>query len=305
MFVIFSPITNNIDKFYMRLFVIQISTQFYLVVSCTVHCWQYFVFDDHLFPNFQYQILYGLHGFGLTTKYLYVLRPHVRAGGQRLKIIKEWKHTWSIDKHPRPSSIGLVKLKQYMMKSTPTDPKWTRGWEQWQSSISIFRMAWQDAATSSQDCQATATSLLLKLWPSLWHWTIIGTWAKLGMIWLSIPTPCLLCNHFSLKTQITLAFVTPCTSAGLWTTKAHMFVFCSIPCQCGIEGNERVDQLTKDTLDHDIGTLANVFCADLKPLVNTYMHEFVQTRWDVSGHGKYLYLLKPTLGPPPTRTTTN
>ena len=74
--------------------------------------------------------------------------------------------------------------------------------------------------------------------------------------------------------------------------------FCWIPSHCGIEGNERVDQLAKETLDHDIDPLTNVHYADLGPLVNSYIKQLVQIKWDVAVHGRDLYLLKPTLGPP-------
>ena len=36
----------------------------------------------------------------------------------------------------------------------------------------------------------------------------------------------------------------------------------------------------------------------MKPLVNFYIQKLVQTKWDVSVHGRDLYLVKPTLGPP-------
>ena len=71
-----------------------------------------------------------------------------------------------------------------------------------------------------------------------------------------------------------------------------------MPSHCGIEGNEIVDQLAKETLDHDIDPLATVHCADLKPVMNSYIQQEVQIKWDVSIHGRDLYLLKPTLGPP-------
>ena len=85
--------------------------------------------------------------------------------------------------------------------------------------------------------------------------------------------------------------------------------FCWIPSNCGIEGNKRVDQLAKETLDHDIDLLASVHYADLKPLVNSYIQQrsvAVHGKWSVAEHGKWgvavhgrdLYLLKPTLGPP-------
>ena len=74
--------------------------------------------------------------------------------------------------------------------------------------------------------------------------------------------------------------------------------FCWVPSHCGIEGNEIVDQLAKETLDHDIDPQTTVHFADLKPLVNSYIHKEVQIKWDVSIHGRDLYLLKPRLGPP-------
>ena len=59
-----------------------------------------------------------------------------------------------------------------------------------------------------------------------------------------------------------------------------------------------MDQLAKEALDHDIDPLTTVHFADLKPLVNSYIQQEVQIKWDVSIHGRDLYLLKPTLGPP-------
>ena len=47
--------------------------------------------------------------------------------------------------------------------------------------------------------------------------------------------------------------------------------FCWIPSHCGIEGNERVDQLAKETLDQEIDPLAIVQYTNLKPLVNSYI----------------------------------
>ena len=59
-----------------------------------------------------------------------------------------------------------------------------------------------------------------------------------------------------------------------------------------------MDQLAKETLDHDIDPLTTVHFADVKALVNSYIQQEVQIKWDVSIHGRDLYLLKPTLGPP-------
>ena len=74
--------------------------------------------------------------------------------------------------------------------------------------------------------------------------------------------------------------------------------FCWIPSHWGIEGNEKVDQLAKETLSQDIDPLASVHYTDLKPLVNCYIQQLVQTKWDVAVHGRYIYLVKPTLGQP-------
>ena len=61
-----------------------------------------------------------------------------------------------------------------------------------------------------------------------------------------------------------------------------------IPSHCGIDGNERVDQLAKETLDQDIDPLASVHYTDLKPLVNSYIQQLVQIKWDVVVHGRSL-----------------
>ena len=72
--------------------------------------------------------------------------------------------------------------------------------------------------------------------------------------------------------------------------------FCWIPSHCGIEGNERVDQLAKETLDQEINPLVSVHYTDWKSLVNFYIQQLVQTKWDVAVHGSDLYLVKPILG---------
>ena len=85
----------------------------------------------------------------------------------------------------------------------------------------------------------------------------------------------------------------------LWSLgdKGTRVRFCWVPSHCGIEGNERVDQLAKETLDQYIEPLASVHYTDMKPLVNSYIQKLVQTMWDVAVHGRDLYLVKPTLGP--------
>ena len=86
----------------------------------------------------------------------------------------------------------------------------------------------------------------------------------------------------------------------LWSLsdKGTQVCFCWVPSHCCIDGNEKVDQLAKETLDQDIDPLASVHYTDMKPMVNSYIQKLVQTKWDVAVHGRYLYFVKPTLGPP-------
>ena len=75
--------------------------------------------------------------------------------------------------------------------------------------------------------------------------------------------------------------------------------FCWVPSHCGIDANERVEQLAKYTLDQEIDPpLANVHYTDMNSLVNSYFQKLVQTKWDVAVHVRDIYLVKPTLGPP-------
>ena len=86
----------------------------------------------------------------------------------------------------------------------------------------------------------------------------------------------------------------------LWalSDKGTCVRFCWMPSHCGIEGNEIMDQLANETVDHDMDPLTTVHFADLKPHVNSYIQQKVQIKWDVSIHGRDLNVLKPTLGPP-------
>ena len=84
----------------------------------------------------------------------------------------------------------------------------------------------------------------------------------------------------------------------LLSDKGTRVRFCWIPSHCGIGGNERVDQLAKETLDQDIDPLASIHYTDLKPLVNSYIQQLVQTKWGVAVHCRDLYLLKAKLAPP-------
>ena len=79
----------------------------------------------------------------------------------------------------------------------------------------------------------------------------------------------------------------------LWllSDKGTRVRFCWIPSHCGIEVNERVDQLAKQSLDQDIDPLVSVHYTDMKPLVNSFIQKLVQTIWDVAVHGRDLYLV--------------
>ena len=99
------------------------------------------------------------------------------------------------------------------------------------------------------------------------------------------PPPALVTQHWSVwvnwphNTNNTI-------SSGHWATKAAP-VSDSGPASKG-----------DHDLDHDIDPLTTVHFADLKPLVHSYIQQEEQIKWDVSIHGRDLYLLKPTLGPP-------
>ena len=163
-------------------------------------------------------------------------------------------------------------------------PKWTREWGQWHSSTAISRMVRQPAATCPK-----AITLALN------YYQYMGPVLH-DVVVCSDSMSCLQAIEGE-DTENT--FICHTMNLLWWLSDKWTHVrFCWIPSHCGIEGNERVDQLAKETPDHNIDPLANVHHADLKPLVNSYIQQLVQTKWDVVVHGTDLYLLKPTLGPP-------
>ena len=64
----------------------------------------------------------------------------------------------------------------------------------------------------------------------------------------------------------------------LWALSGTRARFCWMPSQSGIEGNEIVDQLANETLDHNIDPLTSVHFADLKPLVNACIQQEIQIK---------------------------
>ena len=130
-----------------------------------------------------------------------------------------------------------------------------REWGQQQSSNAIFRMVSRLAANCPKDSQITAPSLLLRLQPSPWHWTIIGTW--------------ILCNTLdsmsclqAIESEDTENPLICHIMNLLWalSDKGTHVRFCWVPSHCGIEGNEIVDQLAKETFDHDRPTDKSSLC---------------------------------------------
>ena len=77
-------------------------------------------------------------------------------------------------------------------------------------------------------------------------------------------TQCPVFKQLRVKTARTLLFAISWTCSGHRVTRAHVR-FCWVPSHCGIDGNERVDQLTKETLDQDVDPLASVHYTDMKP----------------------------------------
>ena len=99
---------------------------------------------------------------------------------------------------------------------------------------------------------------------------------------------CLVCHHKSIRTADSTNVAYHHELLWLLSDKGTHVRFCWIPRRCGIEGNERVDQLGKETLDQDIDPLASVHYTDMKPLVNSYIKKLVQTKRGVAVHGRDL-----------------
>ena len=157
------------------------------------------------------------------------------------------------------------------------------------------------ATTWPKDCQTTATSLQLYAAEATVITLALNYYQHMGPVHHDVIVitliQCPACRRLRVKTLRTLLFAISWTSFGCWTTKAHIR-FCWIPSHCGIDGNERGDQLAKESLDHDIDPLVGFHYADLKPQVNSYIQQLVQIKWDVAVHDRDLYFVKPTLGPP-------
>ena len=87
------------------------------------------------------------------------------------------------------------------------------------------------------------------------------------------------------------------SNAWLLNNKRIHVRFCWITSHCGIEGNERVDQLAKR--DPWLWQRPTGECPlyRFEATGNSYIQQLVQIKWDVVTYGKNVYLLKPTLWP--------
>ena len=184
-----------------------------------------------------------------------------------------------------------------MMKSTLMAPKWKRV-----GAAAVINRHFQNGVTTCRQlskrlpdnstifaAEATATSLALNYYQHMGpvHHDVVvysDSMSCLQAIEGEDTQKPLICHIMNL----------------LWSLsdKGTRVRFCWVPSHCDIDGNERVDQLAKETLDQDIDPLASVHYTDMKPLVNSYIQKLVQTKWDVAVHGRDLYLVKPTLGAP-------
>ena len=179
---------------------------------------------------------------------------------------------------------SIVKHKDHMMIFTLMATKWVvAGGHQPQ-----FPVWWGNLPpTVKKPCQTTAPSLQLRLQPSLWHLSIPTHWSSpswcSSLLWLNV----LFAGNWWWRFW---------ESFNLSHYEPALVIECWIPSYCGIEGNERLDQLTKETLDQDTHPLASIHYTYLKPLVNFCIQPLVQTKWDVAVEGRDLYLEKPTLG---------
>ena len=170
-----------------------------------------------------------------------------------------------------------------MMKSTLMAPKWMRKWGQRRPSTAISRMVRQPATNCPKDCQTTAPSLQLRLQPCL----ALNYYQHVDPVHhdVVVYSDSMSCLEAIEGEDTKNPFICHIMNL-LWSLsdKGTRVRFCWVPSHCGIDGNGRVDQLAKETLDQDIDPLASVHYTDMKPLVNSYIQKLVQT------NGMYLYM---------------
>ena len=212
--------------------------------------------------------------------------------------LKGWANVWSQEKRLRPNSESIAMHKDHMMKSTLTDLRLTREWGQQRSSTAISRMVRRLAASCPKDSQITVPSFAAEATAIT---LALNYYRHMDPVQhdVEIYSDSMSCLQAIEGEDISNLLICQIMNL-LWalSDKSTCVRFCWVPSHCGIEGNEIVDQLAKETLDHDINPLTTVHFANLKPLVNSYIQQEVHIKWDVSIHGRDMYLLKPTLGTP-------
>ena len=201
-------------------------------------------------------------------------------------LVSRWRRPWYLQKltYKRSAPWGHQPSRQEHMNTIRRDTASLKGWANvWSQEKRLRPNSESIAMLKDHMMKSTLTDLrLTRKWGQQRSSTAISRMVR--RLAASCPNNPLICQIMNL----------------LWalSEKGTCVRFCWVPSHCGIEGNEIVDQLAKETLDHDIDPLTTVHFADLKPLVNSYIQQEVQIKWDVSIHGRDLYLLKPTLGPP-------
>ena len=166
-------------------------------------------------------------------------------------------------------------------------PKWMRGWRQRRSSTAISRMVRQPAPIVQKTARQQHHFCS---WGYSHHsgvellWTHGSSSSRCSsLLWLNV----LFAGNWKWRHREPLHL--PYHEL-LWSlrdkgTRVH---FGWIPSHCDSEGNERVDQLAKLTLGQNIDLLASFHYTVLKPLVNSYIQQMAQTKWDVAVHGRNL-----------------
>ena len=212
--------------------------------------------------------------------------------------LKGWTNEWSQEKRLRPNSESIA-----MLKETPGEV-YTDGSkiDERVGAAAVINRHFQNGETTSRQlskrlpnnsnifcAEAAAIKLALNYY---WHMDPV----QHNVVIYSDSMSCLEAIEGEDTNNPLICQIMNL----LWalSDKGTCVRFCWVPSHCGIEGNEIVDQLSKETLDHDIDPLTTVHYADLKPLVNSYIQQEVQIKWNASILGRDLYLMKPTLGPP-------
>ena len=159
-------------------------------------------------------------------------------------------NVWFPDKKSRLSYMRIVKHKDHMMKSTLMALKLMKVW-----AAAVINRHFQNVETTSRQlskrlpdnstifaAEATAISFALN------YYRYMGP-VHHNVVVYSDSMSCLQAIE-SEDTEIPLIF----------------------------HGNERVDELTKETFDHDKEPLASIHYANMKPLVNSHVQQLVQTK---------------------------